>query len=272
MRTPSLALVTSLVLLAAGCREDVEPTRVSHSPQASRAAATVVTIYPGDDIQAKVNRTPPGSEFRFAAGVHRMERPIRPRTGDTFTKVPGTKPILNGSRLLTGFSKQGRDWVKTGQTQQGPTHFEGERPITCVSNYPRCAHPEDLFINDRLLRHVASLSAVGPGTWYFDYAADKIYIDERDLGTDPSRHKVETGVGPHAFLDTAGVDNVTIRSLTIAKFATPPRRGAIQPDTTSTTSTGWLVEHNEVRWNHAGGISTSTRMVAPGNHTHHNGQ
>src|SRR6266498_1093803 len=82
----------------------------------SPAAAQVIEIYPGTNIQAVVNANPVGSAFRLKAGVHRMQT-IRPRDGDWIGGEPGA--ILSGARQLTTITRSGSYWVASGQTQQG---------------------------------------------------------------------------------------------------------------------------------------------------------
>ena len=124
-------------------------------------------------------------------------------------------------------------------------------PEACVTAYPRCGYPEDLFIDNVPLQHVDSLSAVGPGKWYFDYAADKIYFAD-----DPQGRTVETSVTATAFAGYAR--DVTIRGLIIEKYATPSPRGAIDGG-----YSGWLVENNEVRWNHHAGVRGTDYHTGP---------
>jgi hypothetical protein len=120
-------------------------------------------------------------------------------------------------------------------------------------------YPEDLFFDGVPLRHVASKSAVVPGTFFFDYEADAIYIAD-----DPTGHKIETSVVAVAFHPSAPV--VTIRNLVVEKYATPAGSGAIF------AGAGWLVTGNEVRWNHGGGIWLGSNARAVENRVHHNGQ
>ncbi len=152
--------------------------------------------------------------------------------------------------------------MASGQTQQGRVYAgrPNGKPI-CEPLYPRCTYPEDLFFDNLRLRHVASLSEVGPGRWYFDYAADKIYFADN-----PTGRTVEATVTPKAF--SGPVDNVTIRNLIIEKYANPLQGATIRAD----SGTGWLIEGNQVRYNHGIGIFTGTRTTARRNHVHHNGQ
>jgi hypothetical protein len=132
-------------------------------------------------VQSIISGAAEGATFVMRAGTYRIGG-IAPRNNQTIlAETPGSV-ILNGSRLVTP-TAEGPYWVVTGQTQQGQVHGE------CDSGHPRCAYPEDLFVDDVPQLHVASISAVGPGKWFFDYNADKVYMgresgrpSRRDLG------------------------------------------------------------------------------------------
>src|SRR6185369_6099661 len=115
--------------------------------------------------------------------VHRMQS-IVPRPWDSFTGEAGS--VLFGAWLLRDLSRWNSYWVTTGWAQHvlGPI---GQAP--CRSGYSQCNHPEDLFIADVPLLHVAGPAELGPGKWHFDYAAGVIYV-----GEDPSGKKVELSV------------------------------------------------------------------------------
>jgi parallel beta-helix repeat protein len=219
------------------------------------AANTGTTIYPGQDIQAKVSSYPGGTTFTLKAGIHRLQS-ITPKNGNSFAGEPGA--ILSGARLLTTFTRQGSYWVASGQTQQGLVKVQGG----CDATYPRCAYPEELFINGVRHQHMASLAAVGPGKWYFDYAADKIYFQD-----DPTGKKVEISVKPYAFQGPAS--GVTISGLIVEKYASPTGRGAIGG---YGSGPNWVVRDSEIRHNHGGGIRTGNGMRVLRNHVHHQGQ
>jgi hypothetical protein len=225
---------------------------VAASPSTPPPPSGAIAISPGQSIQAAVDAAPTGSAFLLKSGVHRMQT-IRPKSGDSFVGETGT--VLSGARLLTAFSRSGSYWVASGQTQQGTVHGE------CQAGYPRCSYPEQLFIDDVALLHVARLADVAPGKWFFDYNADQIYMAD-----DPTGHRVETSVTTDAFEATG--NNVTISNLTIEKYANLAQFGAIQTDGVS----GWVISGNEVRWNHGLGIRVSTGAKVTGNNVHHNGQ
>jgi hypothetical protein len=237
------APLLSLLLLLTACSPG-EAT--GPEPQAGTA------IYPGQDIQAAVDSSPLGTTFYLKPGVHRMQQ-VTPKGGDAFVGEPGT--ILSGAEPLTSFAREGSYWVVAGQTQEGQTAG------ICSSDRPRCNRPEDLFIDNVPLTHVPSLTEVGPGKWFFDYAADKIYFAD-----DPAGHMVETSVATHAF--SGAVADVTISGLVIEKYANPAQQGAID----GTGTVRWIVRNNEVRLNHGIGIRIGSLMRVSGNRVHHQGQ
>ena len=243
----------ALVIAAAGCATD---TATVHIENRSTSAPST-WIFPGDDIQAKVSAHPGGTEFTLKAGVHRMQQ-VTPKTGNVFVGEPGA--VMSGARLLTTFVREGSYWVATGQTQQGQVHGSCRKEAD-GTRYLGCVYPEDLFIDDQMLWQVTSLGEVGPGRWYFDYDADKIYFVD-----DPSGKKVETSVTRHAF--TGSATGVTIRGLTIEKYANPAQHGAIHGNSTG----DWVVIDNLVQLNHGVGIRTGHRMQVRNNRILRNGQ
>ncbi|HEY7004468.1 MAG TPA: right-handed parallel beta-helix repeat-containing protein [Gaiellaceae bacterium] len=100
------------------------------------------------------------------------------------------------------------------------------------------------------------LSAVRHGRFYFDYAANKIY-----LADNPTGHRVEAAVGSMAFKGQGtGAANVTIRGLVVEKFV----------QTGINAARTWTIEGNDVRLNH--GIGIHGGQIVRGNDVHDNGQ
>lgn len=232
---------------------------------------SVVRIEPGDNVQQVIDGHPPGTTFVFASGVHRMQSFI-PRSGDEYVGEKGA--VLTGAKMLDGWQREGDLWVVGDQTQD-----PGEVPplevyngaLMCTDSAsdktrsPRCNYPHDLFLDNVMLRHVASKSAVRPGTWFFDYDADKIY-----LGDDPTGKLVETSVAPYAIAGQASTDEkirgVTVRGLTIEKYATPPNEAAVE------TGPEWTVKNVVVRQNHAVGLRLGAPAKLSDSFFHLNGQ
>ena len=163
--------------------------------------------------------------------------------------------VLNGSRLLTQFSREGSLWAAGGQTQRGQRHGE------CTKTAPACDLPEAVFFDDTPLTQALSKDAVKAGSFYFDYAGERIY-----LADDPAGHKIEATVGAFAFKSLAS--NVLIENLTIEKYASPAQAGAIH----SLGAQGWTVKNSEIRLNSGAGIVVGNGERVLYCDLHHNGQ
>jgi hypothetical protein len=162
--------------------------------------------------------------------------------------------VLNGSTPLIEFRKEGNHWVIGGQTQQGKRVWTDQTDGSIRGGYP-----ETVFVNDKPLKPLDPLSNVTSGTFYFDYAADKIYIAD-----DPTRNKVEAGKLAFAF--GGGAKNVTVQNLVVEKYNSPGQHGAIQ------AAKEWVVQDNEVRLNYGVGVKVLDKGKILGNHVHNNGQ
>lgn len=218
----------------------------------------VIHVRPGDDIQAVVDAHPAGTTYRLAPGVYRNQT-ISPHAGDVFEGPSDDdegSAVLTGAVVLTEFTRRDGWWVATDQTQDGQVHGE------CDPEHPRCAYPEDVFLDDAPLLHVPSKADLRPGAFYFDYDVDTIYF-----GDDPRGRTMEVSTTRTAFLPTA--ENVTVRNLTIEKYAIPAQMGAIGDQY---PAAGWVIENNEIRHNHGMGVAFAANTVVRNNHIHHNGQ
>lgn len=214
-----------------------------------------IRLAPGDDLAAAARKAKPGATFCILKGEHRLQA-IQPKRGQTFVGEPGA--VLNGSRLLKDFSRVGDLWVIGGQTQQG----ERLQTQECLPDRPRCSYPESVFIDGRPLIAVETKAKVRPGTFFFDYDADRIFIAD-----DPAGAEVETSVSPYAFL--GGAADVTVEGLTVEKYSTPIQHAAIGA---AVASEGWTVRGNEMRLNHSVGVTVGTRGKIVGNLVRDNGE
>jgi parallel beta-helix repeat protein len=206
----------------------------------SDPACRGVEVEPGAALQPLVDARPPGTTFCLQAGTYR-EQQVVPKSGNRFIGADGV--VLSGARLLVGFRPEGGRWVLDGQTQ------EGQVAGFCDPEHPRCSRPEDLFVDDRLLRHVDTLELVGEGRWFFDYERDTVH-----LGEDPGSRRVEMSVARAAFNGNA--DDVELADLTVEKYASPAQHGAIHPgQQTGSTAKRWLIRGVTARWNHGAGLA-----------------
>ena len=224
----------------------------TYGPTATSAPAGAIILHPGDNISALVSAAPAGATFYFEPGVYRGVS-LAPKNGQTFIGAEGA--ILNGSAVLTNWTQSGNLWVIGGQTQQGPVNSSAE----FLPGTQRPGNPETVFLDNTPLKPVDALSKVVPGTFYFDYAADKIYVADN-----PAGHTVEAGKLTDAFHGSA--TNVTVQNLVIEKYDPKIQDGAISGDRS------WTIQNNEVRLNYAVGITAHDGSQIIGNYVHDNGQ
>src|SRR5438552_1752775 len=79
--------------------------------------------------------------------------------------------ILDGSKLVSGWTASGSTWVAA---------WSGAQPTlggVCASG-TACEYADDAFLNDGPLTRVLSQSQVGPGKFSIDYTNDKIYLGD----------------------------------------------------------------------------------------------
>jgi hypothetical protein len=211
-----------------------------------------IAVAPGTSIQAAVDSAGEHATFCLKNGIHRMQA-IRPQRGQTFHGEGRT--ILNGSRLLTEFIREGPYWVATGQMQRGQVRGE------CASYAPACSRPEAVFIDDMPLEQVLNKENVEANRFYLEYATGKLY-----LADDPANRKVEVTRAAFAFESTAG--DVLIRNVTVEKYASAAQKGAIH----AREGSRWTLENSEVRLNSGAGISIGDGGRVLDCDIHHNGQ
>ena len=224
----------------------------TYGPKATSAPTGAIILNPGDNIAALVSAAPAGATFYFEPGVYRGVS-LAPKDGQTFIGAQGA--ILNGSAVLSNWTQSGNLWVIGGQTQQGRVNPGAE----FVAGTQRPGNPETVFLDNTPLKPVDALSKVVPGTFYFDYAADNIYI-----ANNPAGHTVEAGKLTDAFHGSA--TNVTVQNLVIEKYDPQIQDGAILG------GQGWTIRDNEVRLNYAVGITAHDGSQFIGNYVHDNGQ
>ena len=127
---------------------------------------------PGNSIQAAVDRAGEKATFCLENGLHRLQL-VRPKQGQSF--YGESKTILNGSRLLTDFSREGAYWMANSGAQR-------QRNGECLSDEPACDRPEAVFIDDAPLSQVLSKDHLAPGRFFFDYSESKLYLADDPTG------------------------------------------------------------------------------------------
>jgi parallel beta-helix repeat protein len=259
-RTRPIAILVIVAALVTSCVTDsgevAEPPfdDTATSPEWVRpsipAPEGIEGVNPGESIQAAVDAATEGAEVVIAPGLHRLQS-VSPKSGQTITGAPGA--VMSGAMILSEFVEQDGLWMHEGVTA------EGEIRGVCVSEESACDLPEDLYIDGERIRRTKSLESVDADSWYFDYAADVVY-----LGQDPGDSLIELAVAPYAFGGEA--TDVTIQGLVIEKYASPAQRGAID------VGTGWRILGNEIRQNHGAALFPGSQSTVSDNYLHHNGQ
>lgn len=217
-----------------------------------RCPAGAIDVVPGTSIQSAVGSAREGATFCLKSGVHRMQV-IRPKSGQQFYGERHT--ILNGSRLLARFTRDGRYWLAPAQGPYGQSHGQ------CAKETPTCGLPEAMFIDDKPLSPALSKDHLETGQFYLDQTSDRLYLVD-----DPRGHTIEATAAAVAFDGEA--PNVVISHITIEKYASPAEKGAIQ----ARSATGWMIENCEVRLNSGGGIGVGTGTHVRSCDIHDNGQ
>lgn len=230
--------------------------QVAHRRYVVQSACSGTAITTSDDVGALAAAGSVGQTFCMAAGTHRL-RSVTPKQDQKFIGVPGA--VMSGAKLLTSPSGSG-PWTYASQTQHNTEQG------TCRAAEPMCQNPEDLWIDDVLQHHVATIGevTVGSATWFFNYSTDVITI-----GTNPSGHTVETSVTDAAFISEGGVvTGVVVQGLTIEKYATLGGKGTIS----APNGQFWIVRNNVFRSNHSTAVGLGDNGQVLNNYLHHNGQ
>lgn len=237
-------------------------------------SGTSVSIPVGDPntqyIQAAIDAAPEGTTFIIESGVHRLQT-LYPDDGDVIQGEAGA--ILSGAKVLTGHrfdSGQGL-YYYDGQTQDIGLHpdFENDEINSLICEPEAqlnvvCGLPEQLFIDSARLLQVETIAELDAADeWFFDYDADRIYLVQN-----PADKTVETTVTERAIERFGGADNVVVRNLTVEKYGARYQAHAVETN----GGDGWLVEHNEIRYNSGGGIGVSDNVTIRNNYIHHNAQ
>jgi len=235
----------------------------------------------GDDFQNIIDNNPAGTEFIIKAGTHRMQM-ITAREGDTFEGETGPNgellATLKGSKILTEFTpvaQAGKQyWLKQNCIGQNAPVAHG----TCIDGVD-CHRAEDVFVNGSPLIKVLSLSELDQ--------VNECYIENDDVYIffNPATDLIETSVLQFAIRGqqgepeaTKGASNITVRNLIVEQYANPAQFGAIhsgynnQINVLRRMGHNWIIENNEVRYNHGVGIFIFSEGLMKNNYIHHNGQ
>lgn len=287
LRTALPALLVLTIAGLTGCQGDppVDPnqptTTVGAGGQAVGSMALGTTNYPipgaamfvsnsGSDsapgsqaqplrsVVRAVALAPPNTTIVIRGGTYRERVDIPSTKRLTLQSYPGEAVWFSGSTPVTGWVSDGGDWRKDNWTAQFSR--DGLDASMQIGADPRAGYPDMAFIDGQPLAQVASKSAVVPGTFYVDEAADQLFI-----GSDPAGHTVEGSVLSEA-LNVQSAGSI-IRGIGFEHYATDIQdAGAVR---------GWnnvLFENDIFTENASGGLSLRGDVTARRVTATYNGQ
>lgn len=181
-------------------------------------------------LTAAIATAPTGGTIVLRAGSYHGSYVIPTGKALTIQSYPGEEVWLDGSRAVESWAPDGAGWVSEGWDvafDASPTYFRGKPDGTAEGwqfvnpTYPMAAHPDQLWLNDVAQLQVGSRDLLVPGTFYVDYATQRLY-----LGSDPTGAAVRASDTVKALV-IAGAGSV-IRGIGIERYApSVPDIGAV---------------------------------------------
>lgn len=225
-----------------------------------------IEIYPVDDIQSAINNNPENTTFCLKPGIHRVyyNDYLFLKNNDKFIGEPGT--IISGAKPINSWRQEtinGKQlWIADGEAPS--IALDPDAICRPQVQFPGpCNYLDAVFINNQPLLRVINLDEVSSGKFYIDYDINRIYIADN-----PTGKIVEVSVGTHGIIPPrTNNNNIVVRGLIIEKFRNPASWGVVLPNGGS----NWLIENNEIRYNHGGGLAGHSYSMVRNNYVHHNG-
>lgn len=162
-----------------------------------------------------------GQTVVLRAGTYHESVLVAPGHAATIQPYPGEKVWFDGTRRVDGFTPAANGFVASGwdvEFDSSPTDTKGAPDGTAPGwrflnpDFPMAAHPDMVWIGDREQKQVGSLAALTPGTFYVDYATDKLY-----LGSDPGEQEVRASDLQSAF--SLRAPGTVLRGFGIQRYA-----------------------------------------------------
>lgn len=168
---------------------------------------------------------------------------------------PGEQVQLEGSRVVSGFSDSGNDWVAGNWTPEfdaSPTHTRGAKDSTTSGwgfvnpKYPLAAHPDQVWVDGTAQRQVGSRSALKPGTFYVDYAQDRLYLGSNPAGKTVRSSDLVRGLAIRA-------SNSSVEGIDVRRFApSVPDMGAVTVERPGVSLSNMQISDNATTGLHVG--------------------
>ncbi len=222
IRAVAVAAVSSFAAVVAATSVGVVP-----SPIASAATGGVIHVaIGGNDAASGASRDPvrsigravrlagPGDSIEIGAGSYHESVQVYGKELH-LRSAPGAHVVLDGASPITGWSAVGGRWWAPWTTD-----FERSGVPFTTPSRPVAGWPEQFFVDDRNLVEVANVEAVGPGTFFHDRGADRVWIGDDPVG----RHVAGSDLDWGLYLNLA--DGSSVSGITVMRFATTARNMA----------------------------------------------
>ncbi|MHB8902848.1 MAG: right-handed parallel beta-helix repeat-containing protein [Thermoguttaceae bacterium] len=246
----SAALLVSILLLAVLRPAAGETYHVARNGANASDDNPGTPDWPWKTIGKAADALRPGDTVLIHAGIYREHvRPARggnPSQPITYAAAEGESVVLSGADVVDGWVPvPGGIWKKQPWDHRFPTHPDDDfhRLIG------RC---EQVIDRGKLLRQVAALDEVEPGTFYALPDEQVLYI-RLDDGGDPNERPVEASVRPLCFgmgWGDAPLDCIHLRGMTIRHAANQAQRGAL-----AAKGNAWLVEDCTIERTNGTGVT-----------------
>ncbi len=202
-------------------------------------ASSDIAVRPGDNVAEIVARAPVGTTFRLIRGFTGCNTRDLRMARNSSAKA---KSSFNGATLLSDWHRVDGFWVAQGPKARSNPGGK------CQRHAPLCGHGEDLFVDGKIYRRVASIADVTLGTYYDDGLS--IHISE-----DPTDKVTEFSTAPFAI--TGEASDVLLQDIVFEKYASRAQHGAVD----FPRGRNWVLRNVTARWNHGLGA-----RVGPGTH------
>jgi mannuronan 5-epimerase len=156
------------------------------SPFGNDAAAGTKAA-PWRTLGKAATSAPSGSTVVMRGGTYNEHVYVKPDRRLTIQSYPGETVWMSGSKAVTGWVADGGDWRKDGWTARFD-HTNLPNPLVAPT-HPMAAYPDQAWIDGARLRQVGSRGEVGPGTFFVDEGASRLWI-----GDNPANRSVEASV------------------------------------------------------------------------------
>lgn len=234
------------------------------APKGTRTGSGTASDPYGSIVHA-ISRATSGDTLVLRGGSYHESVAIPTNKRVTIQNHPGEVVWLDGSSVVSGFTKSGSTWVKSGWTatfDNSPTYAKGAPDGTAAGwqwinpRYPMASHPDQVWINGRKLTQVRTRAEVVAGTFFVDHPASQLVIGSDPAGAEVRASDLELG------LTIVAADSV-VRGIGVRRYATPvPEMGTVRVAADRVTLENVIVTENATQGVTGWAANTTLRRVS----------